>query len=176
MSFAAALAVADALEHYVPKDIITLKWPNDVLLAGRKTSGILLESGAGWVVVGIGINLVHHPEGTDFPAAHVLEYIPNAMLNGPEPVMTGPDAVLAGLAVRFDHWRDILIAKGFAPIRDAWMARAHNIPGLVTVRLPKETFAGKALGLDENGALRVRLADGTIRDVHAGDVFFGTQG
>jgi len=45
MSFVAALALADTLEHYVPKELIRLKWPNDVLLAGKKTAGILLESG-----------------------------------------------------------------------------------------------------------------------------------
>ncbi len=176
MSFAAALAVADALVHYIPKDIITLKWPNDVLLDGKKTSGILLESGAAWVIIGIGINLTHHPDNTDFPATHILEHIPPVDLDNPEHAMTGSQAVLAVLAARFDHWRHILMAKGFAHIRDAWMARAHNIPGPVTVCLPKEIFAGDALGLDANGALRVRLADGTIRDVHAGDVFFAAQG
>ena len=178
MSFAAALALADALEHYVPKDIISLKWPNDVLLAGRKTAGILLESGQThhqkWIVVGIGVNLTRHPEQTEFPATHVLEHIAAADLNTPEPVMTGAQAVLALLAHRFDHWRHILTTKGFEPIGQAWTARAHNIPGPVNVRLPNESFTGKALGLDTNGALRVRLGDGTIREITAGDVFFGS--
>ena len=87
--------------------------------------------------------------------------------------MTGAQAVLAILANRFDHWRHILTMRGFEPIGAAWAERAHNVPGPVTVRLPNETFAGEALGLDANGALRVKLTDGTIRDVHAGDVFFG---
>ena len=178
MSFAAALAVADTLEHYVPKDLISLKWPNDVLLAGKKTAGILLESGQThhqkWLVIGIGVNLTHHPDGTEFPATHVLEHILPSDLDTPEPVMTGAQAVLAILANRFDHWRHILVTKGFEPIGQAWTGRAHNIPGSVTVRLPNESFTGEALGLDANGALRVRLTDGTIRDIHAGDVFFGT--
>lgn len=177
MSFAAALALADTLEHYVPRDIISLKWPNDVLLAGKKTAGILLESGQTgdqkWMVVGIGVNLTHHPEGTDRPATHVLEHIPLKDLNTAEPIMTGAQAVLAILAARFDHWRQILLNQGFAALGEAWMARAFNVPGPVTVRLPAETFAGDALGLDANGALRVKLSNGTIRDVHAGDVFFG---
>ena len=179
MSFVAALAVVEALEHYVPKDNITLKWPNDVLLDGKKTSGILLESGQThhqkWFIVGIGINLTHHPEGTEFQATHVMEHIPADRLNDPEPVMTGPQPVLAILAQRFDHWRHILMTKGFVPIQEAWTARAHNAHGAVTVRLPQESFQGEALGLNANGALRVRLADGTIRDVHAGDVFFGAE-
>ena len=86
--------------------------------------------------------------------------------------MTGADAVMAILAKRFDTWLDVFKNDGFSPIRDAWMAKAHNVPGQVRVRLPKEIFSGEALGLDENGALRVRTENGTIRDVHAGDVFF----
>ena len=182
LSFAASLALADTLEHYVPKELISLKWPNDVLLAGKKTAGILLESGQTkihqahhqkWIVIGIGVNLTHHPKETDFLATHVLEHIPSAELETAEPVMTGAQAVLAILANRFDYWRHILMTSGFELIGQAWTERAHNVPGPVTVRLPDETFTGEALGLDANGALRVRLADGTIRDVHAGDVFFG---
>ena len=183
MSFVAALALADTLEHYVPKDLISLKWPNDVLLAGKKTAGILLESGKTqmnithhqkWMIIGIGVNLTHHPKGTEFPATHLMEHIPAEDLQGPEPIMTGPQAVLAILANRFDHWRHVLSMKGFEPIGQAWTARAHNIPGTVTVRLPNESFSGEALGLDANGALRVSLADGTIKDIYAGDVFFGS--
>jgi len=184
MSFVAALAVAETLEHYVPKDVISLKWPNDVLLGGLKTSGIILESGQTqlnmahhqkWMVIGIGLNLTHHPEGTEFPATHMLAHILPDDLSGPEPIMTGAEAVLAILANRFDHWRHMLMSKGFEPIGEAWTARAHNVPGPVTVRLPNETFQGEALGLDTNGALRVKLSNGTIRDIHAGDVFFGTS-
>ena len=178
MSFVAAIALADTLEHYVPEELISLKWPNDVLLAGKKTAGILLESGQTyhqkWMVIGIGVNLTHHPEGTEFPATDVLEHIRPEDLHGPEPIMTGSEAVLAILANRFDHWRHILSTKGFEPIGEAWTARAHNIPGSVIVRLPHESFSGDAIGLDANGALRVSLADGTIRDVHAGDIFFGS--
>ena len=179
MSFVAALALAETLERYVPKDLISLKWPNDVLLGGQKTSGILLESGQKhhqkWMVIGIGLNLTHHPEGTEFPATHMLAHISADDLSGPEPIMTGAEAVLAILANRFDYWRHMLVSKGFEPIGQAWTVRAHNLPGPVTVRLPQETFTGEALGLDANGALRVRLENGTIRDIHAGDVFFGTS-
>ena len=174
MSFAAALAVADSLEPYVARDLISLKWPNDVLLGGKKTAGILLEGGPNWFIVGVGINLMHHPEAAQFPATHVLEHISPEKLEGPEPVMTGPQAVLALLASRFNYWRDIYLIHGFEPLRMAWSARAHNIQGEVTVNLSGGSFSGRADGLCENGALRVVLADGTIRDVQAGDVFFGS--
>jgi len=176
MSFVAALAVADSLEDYIPKTKIKLKWPNDVLVNAKKTSGILLEGGDGWFVVGIGINLMSHPQNTDFPATHLLEHIDPAQLNVAEPIITGPDTVLASLAARFGHWRQIALDKGFDPIFMAWLSRAYNIPGKVNVNLPKEKFSGQALSLDKNGALRVRLENGTIRHVHAGDVFFRDGG
>lgn len=176
LSFAAALAVYDTLETYVDAGKLSLKWPNDVLIGGEKSSGILLESGVAagqkWVAVGIGINLLSHPEVTEFPATHVLAHIPPEALDNPEPILTGPDAVLAILAAKFEHWRIVYAEQGFAPLRAAWLARAYNVPGPVTVKLPKEQFSGQALGLGENGELQVRLQDGTIRDVHAGDVYF----
>ena len=65
LSFAAALAVAQTLEQYIDPQLVSIKWPNDVLVDGKKVAGILLESGtyndAIWVAVGIGINLVSHP-------------------------------------------------------------------------------------------------------------------
>ena len=179
LSFVAALAVADTLAHYVPNDFISLKWPNDVLLAGKKTAGILLESGQthrhGWCIIGIGVNLTHHPEKTEFPATHLLDHIPADMLDRAEPIYTGPDAFLSSLSAMYSYYLTLFKEDGFEPIQRLWTARAHNIPGPVTVRLPNESFTGEALGLDANGALRVKLSNGTIRDVHAGDVFFGAS-
>ena len=176
MSFAAALAVAETLKHYIPESKVNLKWPNDVLVEGKKISGILLEGGPDWFVVGIGMNLTSHPHDTDYIATHLLEHVDPSLLEGAEPVMTGTDAVLAILSSRFNFWSDVFLEKGFVPIREAWLGWATNIPGPVTVRLSNEVFSGQAIDLDENGALRVSLENGTIRTVHAGDVFFGTQG
>lgn len=180
LSFVAALAVYDLIETYSPNADIALKWPNDVLINGAKVSGILLESGSykakPWVAVGIGINLVSHPEGTEFPATHLLEHLDPEDLNGPEPIFTGVDAALAILASRFEHWQSVFHREGFGSIRQAWLERAYNLPGRVRVRLPKEEFEGDAIELGENGELQVRLGDGTIRNVHAGDVFFADQG
>jgi len=179
MSFVAALAVADTIIAYVAPNLVSLKWPNDVLIDGAKAAGILLENGTSqggaWFAVGIGINLVSHPSGTPYRATHVLEYIASEKLECSEPVMTGPEAACALLAARFDHWRHVLMTEGFAPIREAWMARAKGIGETVTVQLPNDTFFGTALGLGADGELQVKLDNGTIRDVHAGDVFFGEQ-
>ncbi len=176
ISFVASLAVYDLIASYVDPECLALKWPNDVLINGAKTSGVLLENGKtgdqSWIMVGVGVNLVAHPPDTDYPATHILKHIRDDKLNCPEPLMTGPEAALAILASRFGYWFEAYKRGGFLPIREAWLSRASGIPGPVTVRLPHKTFTGEALTLGGDGELQVRLSGGTIRHVHAGDVFF----
>ena len=79
-SFLSALAVSSLLADSVSEHDISFKWPNDVLLGGKKVCGILLESGSWetsdqkWLVLGCGINLVHSPTNTRFPATSIQEH------------------------------------------------------------------------------------------------------
>jgi BirA family biotin operon repressor/biotin-[acetyl-CoA-carboxylase] ligase len=168
VSFVAALAVADLVEAAVPDVAVTLKWPNDVLLAARKVAGLLVESGARpggglWIAVGAGVNLASAPPDMHPAVAAVADYA--------EP--PSPDDALEHLAERMADWLALWNEDGLAPILAAWTARAAGIPGACTVRLPRETVEGHAEGLDSDGALRLRLADGRTRLITAGDVFFG---
>ncbi len=167
-SFVIALGIYDALKAVCADGGFELKWPNDVLLDGAKISGMLLESGSQhhqpWVIAGIGINLISFPDDTPYPAACLAEH-------SETPVE--PHKMLEALSEKINHWKTVFDGKGFGPIRTAWLERAANVPGPVTVRLPDETFEGEARDLELNGALQVRLANGTIRQVHAGDVFPG---
>ena len=174
LSFVAAIAVAKALSAYTLTSQPSLKWPNDGLLDGHKIAGLLLESKPGRVLIGIGVNLVSHPDGGNNPATHLLEHILPDALNSDEPEFTGAEGFLAILARSFDTSFRKHLAYGFSATRADWTALASGIPGPVTVRLPEESFIGNAQSLLENGALRVALDDGTMRDVHAGDVFFGS--
>ncbi|WP_409433655.1 biotin--[acetyl-CoA-carboxylase] ligase [Litorimonas sp. RW-G-Af-16] len=173
LSFVASVALAKTFESYALRQAPILKWPNDVLLGGAKISGILLENIGGAVIVGIGVNLTSHPENTPYPATHLLAHITPEALNDPEPIFTGAAPFLALLAKHFDDGFTAFKTQGFAPIHSAWRARATNIPGPVTVNLDDETFRGTASDLRADGALRVTLDNGTVRDVYAGDVFFG---
>lgn len=170
VSFVAALAVADLLATYVPASLVSLKWPNDPLLGGLKVSGILVESGARpagglWIAVGVGVNLARKPIDSERPATAVATY-----RDAPPPP---PIEAIEALAAAFARWNDVWSRLGFAAIADAWTARAHGLGEPCVARLGNETLEGIAEGLDGDGALRLRLADGRVRRVTAGDVFFG---
>jgi BirA family biotin operon repressor/biotin-[acetyl-CoA-carboxylase] ligase len=170
VSFVAALAVADLAATYVPAALVTLKWPNDPLIAGRKSAGILVESGphpAGglWLAVGCGVNLATPPEAAERPATAFAEH-----MRAPPPK---PLEALGVLAEAFERWRGLWERLAFAPIAEAWTARAHGLGQACVARLPNEQVSGVAEGLDADGALRLRTASGGIRRITAGDVFFG---
>ena len=170
VSFVAALAAADLADHYVGVGTAALKWPNDLMIDGRKAAGILVESGTRddgtlWLAVGMGVNLAHAPKNLERPAIAFSE-----RLTIPPPQ---PTVALGVLAESFEKWRDLWSASGFAPIAKAWSARAYGLGQACEARLPNQTHRGVAEGLDEDGALRLRLADGAVLRITAGDVFFG---
>lgn len=162
LSFAAALAVAEMAEHFVPNASIAVKWPNDVLAGGRKLAGILLEAGQGWLAIGIGVNLAGHPEGTEFPATSL------SRLGIAAPAA---DEAVTILAARFAHWYDVWMQAGFETLRAAWLARAEGLGGPIRARLPHETREGVFEGIDESGALLLNEG-GRVRAIAAGEVFF----
>ena len=173
LTFAASLAVADLLDRYVPPALVTIKWPNDVLLDGRKTSGILIESGpapAGglWLAVGIGENLSQTPGETERPATCIAEHLNQGVASAPS-----VDEAAQALAETFGVWLDRWTTLGFQPFPDAWTARTPGLHGPCTARLTNETLTGTADGVEADGSLRLKLPDGSLRVISAGDVFFG---
>jgi BirA family biotin operon repressor/biotin-[acetyl-CoA-carboxylase] ligase len=173
VTFVAALAIADLLDAWAPASLVTIKWPNDVMLAGQKASGVLVESGAHesgglWLAVGIGINLVSAPEGTERPATALAHHLRGDAASPPT-----IEAAAAKLAAAFDVWMTRGETLGFQPILDAWSARTAGLDGPAVARLGRETIEGRAEGVAPDGALKLRLADGSLRLISAGDVFFG---
>ena len=170
-AFIAALAVADLAAHYAPASAVSVKWPNDVLITGRKTAGILIESsgrpgGGHWVAIGIGVNLSRPPADATFPATAFSEH-----MTAPPP---SPSEALETLSAVFERWRLLWRRAGFPPIVEAWTKRAHGLGEACTARLPNETVEGVAEGIDGDGALRLRVSTGQVRRITAGDVFFGS--
>jgi BirA family transcriptional regulator, biotin operon repressor / biotin---[acetyl-CoA-carboxylase] ligase len=151
----AGLAVAD-----VAGDAARVKWPNDVLLDGRKLAGILVEARLqeGWAIVGIGINVavdVAALPGDVRDLAATLGRPPEAL----EPTLT---ELMAALDVRLAQPPDALIAD--LRRRDALHGRQVRWAG----------GAGTGAGIDAEGRLLVRTADGEVRALDAGEVHLGT--
>ena len=172
VTFVAALAVADLLDAFVVGDRVTIKWPNDVLISGAKASGILVESGTHpggglWLAIGIGVNLAHAPDDTERPATALAAHL-RSDIAYPPPV----EAAAGLLAEAFAVWMERWVTLGFQPILDAWTARTRGLDQPCVARLGHETVTGVADGVAPDGALRMRLDDGSLRLISAGDVFF----
>lgn len=163
-----AVALAEALAPMLPEKSppLRLKWPNDVLVGGRKLAGILLEShslpqGLA-VIVGVGVNVLWHPqEGTAYGATALRAAGSDADR------MTVLEAFALRLHDRVQVWRQ----DGFAPVRAAWLERAAGLGEAVVVHMPGETFTGRLRGMDAQGGLVVD-ADTGRRVAMAGTVRF----
>jgi len=161
LALVAAVALAETVEAFGVR--ATIKWPNDLLVEGAKLSGILLERAGDAVVIGFGVNLAHYPDDLDRPATSL------AAATGAPP---DPDIFLAALAEAFARWLGRWRGEGLGPVRARWLERAHAAGSALTVHLPDGALVeGLFEGLDEGGALRLRLADGAVHVIHAGDVF-----
>ncbi len=166
LSFVIAIAAADAVAAFAPEARVVLKWPNDVLADGKKLAGILLETANGpapALAIGVGINLAHHPDGTEFPATSLAALSKN---------VPTPDDALAALAAGFAKWYDVWQAQGFGAIREAWLARAMGLGTRIRARLATEDRSGTFEGIDENGALLLNEGFGRSTVLPAADIFF----
>ena len=165
LSLTSAVAAAEALRRVARVDA-RLKWPNDVLVAGRKIAGILLESrlagGADVVtIIGVGINLGQR----EFPPDLSPSATSVALETGHAP---SRESVLAALLEEFDAWRARLEGEGFSPVREAWRRLSDTLGRRVTV----DTVTGVAADLDTDGALLIDVG-GSIKRVLAGTVSSG---
>jgi BirA family biotin operon repressor/biotin-[acetyl-CoA-carboxylase] ligase len=158
LALVAAIALQEVAAAFAPEAEVIVKWPNDLLAGGFKLAGILLEREGEAVVIGFGVNLARAPDGLGRPATSL------AALAGAAP---DPAAFLETLADAFARWLGRWRGEGLGAIRRQWLAIAHP-PGTA---LAAGGVEGLFDGLDEAGALRLRLADGTAHIVHAGDVF-----
>lgn len=169
ISFLAAVATAWSCKKTF--DFFPLiKWPNDLLYEGKKFAGILSEMNAGgdsvrYVVLGIGINV---------NITHDLlppELVP--VSTSIREVMGRPvsrEKLLKSLLKELDHWYGVLLREGFHPIREEWNKMSALNGQSIQVRDGNSILAGKALGLQEDGALILQALDGTIHRVTAGDI------
>lgn len=164
LAFVTAVAVFDAVRQMAPQIGLTLKWPNDILTHdGSKLCGILLERTSDAVVVGIGLNLVWHPQNLERKVSDLL-----TLGATPPDAQTAVEIVAEAFARYLNMWRQ----SGLETIIRQWEANAHPRGTALSAKLPDgDELNGLYTGLDGDGALQLRLADGSIRAIHAADVF-----
>ena len=158
LGFVAALGTGEALRRHAP---VRFKWPNDLMLEGRKLGGILVEMAGGAAAVCIGINIASAPEDTETPATNL-------------PADVAPEVLLDDIRVCFDVWYRRWREDGFAPLREAWLQHGIGLGEPIRARLARETVEGVFGGLDADGGLLLDR-DGERRVIAAGDVFVGTS-
>ncbi|MCM2560876.1 biotin--[acetyl-CoA-carboxylase] ligase [Lutimaribacter sp. EGI FJ00015] len=174
LSFVAALALHDACSTVTGQPArFALKWPNDVLLNGGKLAGILLESmggtggGVAHLAIGIGVNL------RDVPTQATVE--PQALrpvsLLSETGVAITPDDFLDQLAPAFAQRRAQFDTYGFAPIREAWLARAARLGAPIIARTLRDTLEGTFETIDDRGNLVLLTAQGRAA-IPAAEIFF----
>lgn len=173
LSLVTGVAMIDAIDAVVGARLpeLRLKWPNDVLIGGAKTAGILPEStligNQVVAVVGIGMNLSHHPFDLGRAATHL----------GAHAAAVSPERMLDALDTALAPWLGVWQSEdGFSAVRDAWGARAGAVGERLSVNELSGPRTGTFAGLDADGALMMRANDGSLLRITYGDVTLGKAG
>jgi BirA family biotin operon repressor/biotin-[acetyl-CoA-carboxylase] ligase len=169
ISILAGVAVADVLESYCP-DRIKLKWPNDVLIDGKKVCGILSQmktaaSEVDFIVLGIGINV--NISYSQFPEEICKLATSLAIETGRK---ISRQELIISLYENLAKWYKQILKDGFCRIKEKWLSMSPMIGELVQVMFQKEAVSGKAIGIDEDGSLLLLTAGNKELKVSAGDV------
>jgi BirA family biotin operon repressor/biotin-[acetyl-CoA-carboxylase] ligase len=158
LSLVAGLALVDAVDAAVPAQPLMLKWPNDLLLLGKKLSGILLERSGDRVVIGFGVNLASAPSLPDRECASLSGRV-------------SPQAFAPILAGTFDRLLQLWRASPPGFIAQAWLARAHPLGTELKVHSSADQWvSGRFDGIEPDGALRLRTADNMLDIIRAADI------
>ena len=163
MSFIASLAVIETLEQLGVASEINCKWPNDVLVGGKKMSGILLEGSDDKLIIGIGLNVEISPESAFYATTSLTA----------EGIVVEVDKVLEMLAENLYKLMKFLDIDGFAPIRAKWLDYAYKLGGKICVRAIDKELDGIFNGITPEGFLILeKEADKRHEIIMAGDVFY----
>lgn len=167
LSFVAACAVANIVQELTPLSTVQCKWPNDVLINGKKVSGILIESETSfglmkpWAIIGIGLNVTTAPDGVDFPAAALKDFVTKT-INKFLVFQMLTESLAKGLAL----WRQ----QGFAPVRSLWSSMAWQYGQEIVLENEGERLKGVHQGINDSGALLLREPSGKCRAIISGTV------
>ena len=164
-----AVAISQALEE-TTGIIPEIKWPNDILVRGKKLCGILTEmvpgtNGLPALMIGFGINVGHRAD--DFPSDIKGRATSLFLETGKE---WDHDEILQVICNRFEKLYAILIKEGFSPIKTLWESYCISLGHVITARTVSGTITGEALGIDHEGVLLLKNADGRIERLYSADI------
>jgi BirA family biotin operon repressor/biotin-[acetyl-CoA-carboxylase] ligase len=164
-----AVALSRAISRIVPVTI-GIKWPNDLLVGGKKISGILLESAAEderlrYVVVGMGISVNLDP--TDYPEELLVKAASLKMVSGNA---VNRSDLIAAILEEFERLYELYLEEGFATIRALWEAHAVTLNNQTLLHTPQGSIQGVPRGLDDMGGLLVEMEDGSFRTIYSAEV------
>jgi BirA family biotin operon repressor/biotin-[acetyl-CoA-carboxylase] ligase len=169
LPYVVALGIRDAFVAVGCKTVnVKCKWPNDVLLNGKKAAGVLIESSAkgngqlDHLTIGIGVNLEGSPSNAIFPATSCFEE--TGKLYTPREFLV---ALAATMKSRIDSW-DV---KNFSEIKSEWLANAWGMGSTRRVNTAADCFDAELVTLDDEGGLIVRLENGDKRTIVTADIF-----
>lgn len=158
ISLLCSLAIQRSISEFTDAETF-LKWPNDVLLDGRKCAGILLEREGDRLVVGIGVNIASAPAGIGAALSEFCD-------------VTVDDFKLA-LLTHIDRFYTMWCAREYAQIISAWKDGAHNVGSAISVKIGDKIVRGAFHDLDERGNLLLSDAQNNVTTITAGDVYIG---
>lgn len=160
LSFVLGVSVVESLKGVDAK----LKWPNDVLIDGKKVSGILLENEGDKIIAGIGVNTKYIPKG-DF-------LYPVECLNG----LFSNELLLNSILNNLEHNLDVFEKEGFESIRQKWLSYAVGIGQYISVKMPIGSVEGIFENMTQEGAIQLKLDNLSCKYITAGDVFLLNEG
>jgi BirA family biotin operon repressor/biotin-[acetyl-CoA-carboxylase] ligase len=160
-----SLAVTETFKAFLPASLpLEVKWPNDVLIAGKKAAGILVEStslsGTMQIALGCGLNLKSAPPHTRYGATALAEHV---TLVEPSVALERLAAELDGLLRRWDG------GAGFDQIKNEWLRHARTLGKEIVLTSTSGKIRGVFEGLGKNGSLLLRNRSG-LQEFHAGEV------
>lgn len=171
ITLVAAVAIVRAVEE-VTGLLVDIKWPNDLLINGKKVTGILTELQADpdqikAVILGIGMNV--NQSEADFPTELTDIATSLSIELGKE---VNRAKLVAAMLKQLEYYIDLYVAQGFKPIKLLWESYATTIGKPVRAVILQETIEGTAIGITAEGMLELRLKDGTLRKIYSGDIEF----
>ncbi|MDH5159917.1 biotin--[acetyl-CoA-carboxylase] ligase [Heyndrickxia oleronia] len=167
-----AVAVVQAIEQLCDLQP-EIKWPNDILIKGKKVTGILTELQADSdkihsIIIGIGINVNQTRE--DFPEELHSVATSIAIENGGK---LSRSKLIQQILANLEKYYQIYLEKGFAPLKLLWESYAISIGKDIIARTVNEVIAGKAIGISDEGVLKIQDKNGVIHDIYSADIEVG---